>query len=77
MTIGSPIMPTVFGAFGSTLAWLDQTFAASGTDQRGGSGGAGYWHEFLAGCWAGFLQSLALAPFEHIKVGLKKHWRLV
>lgn len=26
------------------------------------------WHVYIAGCWAGTTQSLALAPFEHIKV---------
>jgi hypothetical protein len=67
----------VFGAYGSTLAWLARTFpdgggggsgAVDGGGGGGSSGGGGcYWHVFLAGCWAGFLQCLALAPFEHIK----------
>lgn len=79
-----PNNAVVFGSYGSTLAWLARTFPgdAGGAVDRGGGGG-GYWHVFFAGCWAGFLQSLALAPFEHIKVrfgiecvlkDLKKSW---
>lgn len=57
----------VFGSYGSSLAWLARTFPDANAAAGGGGGGGGGWHVFLAGCWAGFLQCLALAPLEHIK----------
>ena len=58
----------VFGSYGSTLAWLARTFPSPPDDKSISGGWGGYWHVFLAGCWAGFLQCLALGPFEHVKL---------
>lgn len=59
----------VFGSYGSTLAWLARTFPSPPPEpSNSGGDGGDYWNVFLAGCFAGFLQCLALAPFEAVKL---------
>jgi solute carrier family 25 carnitine/acylcarnitine transporter 20/29 len=56
-----------FGHYGLALRALDKYFpspSSSASDHRQRP----LWHVYVAGSWAGAAQSIALAPFEHIKV---------
>lgn len=58
----------VWGAYGSTLSYLARVTGAASDTPGSASQPQPMTHLFLAGTWAGLLQTIVLAPVEHIKV---------
>lgn len=70
----APNNAVVFGTYGYVLSlvqsrgWFADPAPGAATAARADAGRPSYAQLYVAGCAAGFLQTIPLAPFEHVKV---------